>query len=83
MKTWFERHQVRAGNIISYMTWPARVVMATLKVPNMKIVYKSGHVERLYFATLSRQGSSWEWSNYQCGKRPIVRGCAKILKEIR
>jgi len=37
------------GNIIS---WPFRLIALCLAIPNIKIVYKSGHVERYFFRNI-------------------------------
>ena len=58
----------------SILSWPFRVIALMIGVPNVKIVYKSGHVEYYYFQTYSKTvnaeghltGMKWCANEHSC-----------------
>jgi len=65
------------GIIRSLLTWPFRMIFYALGVPNIKVVYHSGHVEYYYFKIIKLDYNrsdghitevAWETVG---GKRPV------------
>ena len=60
------------GVIRGLISCPFRMLAMTIGIPNFKIVYKSGHVERIFLKRISKQGGDWEWESVTGTSKGIV-----------
>ena len=71
------------GKISSFIMTPLRILKFTFKVSNFKIVYKSGHVEKLFLSSIMHDKNGWNWSHFAVGKQPLILGVEEIVSVIQ
>jgi len=60
------------GIICSLITWPIRMLFITIGVPNFKIIYKSGHVEKVFLNSINMTNGKWSWETPPGSQKTIV-----------
>ncbi len=75
----FEKFVKGSTAISTMLCFPIRMLFIFLQVPNFKIVYKSGHVERLFLHNISYNHPTWKWDSANCLKTPILLGGDNIV----
>jgi hypothetical protein len=59
--------------------FPIRMVMYAFAVPNCKIVYKNGHVEKFFFSSWSKNSEGMKWDSGGSTKTPKIINVGEIM----
>jgi hypothetical protein len=62
-----------SGVIRGIIIFPFRMMGYMMGIPNFKLIYKSGHVEKVFLKAISRDGGGeWEWTTATGSCKSIV-----------
>jgi len=69
------------GRIRSLVFFPFRILAFILGIPNFKVLYKSGHVEYLFWSyfSMTPHPKEMQWHNVTGSKTMIVAGVDDIV----